>query len=182
MRYIIIALIFCSCYSPKKAEKQLIKAQLTHPDVVAKKTSEWYPCVISQPSIDSSEVKRWLAIIDSLNNDINYEIIEINDTINDTIKITIKDSVGYKYWLKKYKANQQVIANLKKLLVSKVPTIYKTIYIKDSSSSMVLAKQNEKLISEKDGYQKDYQKYLKLSFWLLLLLAISIILNIVKLR
>jgi hypothetical protein len=171
-------LIFASCYSAKKAQKQITKAQLTHPEVVAKKTSEWYPCVISQPIIDSSQVKNWLAIIDSLNKETNIDIIEINDTI----KLTIKDSVAYKYWLNKYKVNQQIIANLKQLLVSKVPTIYKTIYVKDSASLMYLSKENEQLKSDRNDYQIKYEKYLKVSFWLLLLLAISVIINIIKLK
>ena len=44
MKYIILTLILTSCYSPKFAEKYIDKIQYYHPEVLQKKSTQYYPC------------------------------------------------------------------------------------------------------------------------------------------
>lgn len=180
MRYVFFAMILCSCYTQKKAERQLIKAKLNHPDVVAKKASEWFPCITSQQSIDSSEIKKWMHMIDSIGNEIQFQIDTIEIIKRDTIKQ--KDLVAYQLIMDKYKSSQSLISRLKELLNVKTPVVYVTKIIVDSARFESMRSENMMLKESKDRYQLMYEKYLKLCLWLLIPFTISVIINILKFK
>lgn len=180
MRYLFFALILCSCYTPKKAEKQLNKAKINHPEIVAKKASEWFPCVTSQQSIDSSEIKKWMALIDSISNSIQLQIDTIEIIKRDTIKQ--KDSVAYRKMIERYNASQNVINALKASLNAKQPVVYITKVVIDSAKFESLRSENLVLKDRKEEYQSKYETYLKICLWLLVLCTISIIVNLIKFK
>lgn len=180
MRYIFFALILCSCYTPKMAERQLNKAKINHPEVVAKKASEWFPCITSGESIDSSEIKQWMHIIDSINNEIQFQIDTIEIIKRDTINQ--KDSIAYRIIMERYKSSQNVINALKASLSTKQPVVYKTRIVIDSAKFESLASENIVLKEKKEQYQLKYERYLKICLWLLVLCTISVIINIIKLK
>lgn len=68
----LMAILFCSCYTQKKAEKAIDKAYDKHPDVVAKFAADKYPCKEG---------------IIQVVHDTSYDFIEIAcpDAIGDTI-------------------------------------------------------------------------------------------------
>lgn len=163
-----------SCYSSNKAERQIIKAQLIHPEIVSKKTMQWYPCITSEPSIDSTDIKRWMHDVDSIKSRIEIQI--------DTIEIIQKDSFAYNKLMRQFVISNRIVESLKLLLNTKTPTIYKTIYISDSSRLFVLQNSidKEKLSTEK--FRSKYEKWLSIGIWLLVALLISIIINIIQLK
>ena len=177
MRYVFFAMILCSCYTQKKADRQLIKAKLNHPDVVAKKASEWFPCVTSQQSIDSSEIKKWMAMIDSISNEIQLQIDTIEIIKRDTIKQ--KDLVAYQLIMNKYISSQ---SKLKALLNAKSPVVYVTKVVVDSARFESMRLENMILQESKDRYQLKYETYLRLCLWLLIPFTISVILNVLKFK
>lgn len=76
MKYylLIIMLLLSSCYTPKKAEKQVIKAQISYPAVVANHCATIYP-----PKIDTfirTEIKQGATVTE-------YDTIKIDcDSVN----------------------------------------------------------------------------------------------------
>jgi hypothetical protein len=70
MRFILfnIIVLFSGCLSVKKAEKQLNNINNKFPELIAEKTSKWFPCITSVETIDSTEYNAWICIIDSIKN------------------------------------------------------------------------------------------------------------------
>lgn len=48
MRYLLLIVLFASCYTPKKALQDVNKAHRKHPQVVAEFCSNTFPCVTSR--------------------------------------------------------------------------------------------------------------------------------------
>jgi cell fate (sporulation/competence/biofilm development) regulator YmcA (YheA/YmcA/DUF963 family) len=167
MRYVFLLLILTGCYTSKKAEKDINKAQLSYPEIVAKKCSEIYPCKIEPVRIDSFEITRWLLRVDSINT-----IEQIVDTIT-----YVTDCNPLK---QKLKDANKLIDYLKKTLNEPVPVEYRFIEITDTAKLFHLNSMIEKYRSDKDKYQQKYQDFLKLSIWLIVILCISLLYNFKK--
>jgi hypothetical protein len=121
-----------------------------------------------------------MAMIDSIGNEIQMEIDTIEIIKKDTIKQ--KDSVAYRLIMNKYKASQNVINALKASLSAKQPVVYITKVVIDSAKFASLRLDHDIIKAQKEKYQLKYEKYLKICLWLLLLCAISLILNILKFK
>lgn len=179
MRYLLFLFLIMGCYTSRQAEKDLDKAQIYYPNIVAQKTAKWYPCGIIATSIDSSEIIGWGKTLDS----ISY-IIK-NDTIN-IVEVREKDCSD-SILIKKYNdrlkiamsSSRNIISSLQKLLSNK-PTITKTIYIKDSAAIFELQNQLNIARQGRDDYQKKAERGLKIIIFLIIALALSLLYNFIR--
>ena len=158
MKYLILIIFFVGCYTPKKADRQLNRAYVNYPAIVADKTSKWFPCIPVEIKRDSVRYVAFLHQIDTL--------LEVKrDTIIDTI------------FLEKICPERKVLIRYKELLKS-VPPIHDTIKIKDMSCEAILSDlraKNENLRDKSEGKNK----------WiisLLIALCVSIILHLIRKR
>ena len=139
MKYILPILFLLAC-SP---EKKLNKLHYKHPDIVAKKTSQWFPCIAGK--IDT------LTTIDTI-----YQEYETIDTLQviDTINTIKEKQTIYKYITQPVRIKEIVVTN----------TITKMIT--DSSKIYYLNSQIEKLSIDNQEYQN------RLRFWLIVCIGI----------
>lgn len=178
MKHILLfisVLFFFGCYTERKAEKQVLKAQIYHPDMVARKTSEWYPCGWLIAKMDSSEMVDWMARIDSINTIIKYDTTFL---IKDKKIIVNKDCGNLN---EKLSSANNFIYQLQKELNLPAPVIYRNIKIFDSAKISYLNSIIKSKSDDKDLYQKKYENLLKITIWLIVALAISLFFNFRKL-
>lgn len=160
-KYIIILLLFFGCYTPKKAENSINKAQTYFPEVVAKKSNQFYPCKPIIQGTDSTAYKEWQQQIKELED--FYNSIEpeyVTDTLN-IVRVDTFNRVVAKEVLK-------VITKLKD-----APIIHDTVTITNNAELAVLRAANEKQGKSIDNYKK----YL---LWALIALIISLLYQIVS--
>jgi len=183
MRLIIVscALLFIGCYSEKQAKRELIEAQLKHPEVVSKFVAKNYPCDSVIMRIDTIEKIKWKIIVDSLNRKIIIKKDTINKILKDTIFLRDNDCLNKISKLKnELQDSYQFIEGLQENLNRQVPVVYQTYKIKDTA-----------LIQSKDyeisGLKKDYdivnEKRINLLWWviiLLILFGLSFILHLLR--
>jgi hypothetical protein len=179
MRYLLIILLFTSCYSYKKANNQLDKAYKHYPEIVAQKTSNWFPCGWQVKDIDSSEMVDYLKRVDSINKLVN--VITCFDTIPEII---------YTKECKQYEAiidSLQARINQVKKVITKVNTIVskpvivtKTVLVTDTAKLYFLNSEIVKYRELSDKYQNKYQFWLKVCLWALIALIISLLINFIK--
>jgi hypothetical protein len=148
--YIVFILTLSGCYSAKKAERDINKAKVNYPDIVAEKFADWYGCDTVTITRDSIQFKEWVNEIHSF------------DTIVDTVRLKEKCPD----LLVKYRE-----------IVKRVPPIHDTIKIKDRAELDALNIKYESLKKEYDGNQK---LTTKLSWFALFLLIILLIIAILK--
>jgi hypothetical protein len=153
MRVIILLLLLSGCYSAKKAERQMNKAQINFPEVVATKSALWYPCIPIKTTSDSSQYKYWFDTINVLN-DLRIDTIYQTDTIQ----------------LLKY--NQRLVYKYRNIYKT-LPVIHDTI-VKQSMAEQTIIQQ---LIADREKAHKKYENSTKLNIWLLIALLISIIVH-----
>jgi len=183
MRLIILlcALLFIGCYSEKQAQRDLIEAQLKHPELVSKFVAKNYPCDSVVIRIDTIEKVKWKIIVDSLNKKIIIKKDTINKILKDTIFLRDNDCLNKISKLKnELKDSYQFIDGLQETLNRQVPVVYQTFKIKDTA-----------LIQSKDyeisGLKKDFdsvnEKRINLLWWvivLLILFGLSFILHLLR--
>lgn len=183
MRLIILscALLFFGCYSEKQAQRDLIEAQLKHPEVVTKFVAKNYPCDSVVMRIDTIEKVKWKIIVDSLNKKIIIKKDTINKLLKDTIFLRDNDCLNKISSLKNELAGAyEFIDGLQETLNRQVPVVYQTYKVKDTA-----------LIQSKDyeinGLKKDYdfvnEKRINLLWWvivLLILFGLSFILHLLR--
>jgi hypothetical protein len=150
MRVIILLLLLSGCYSAKKAERQMNKAQINFPEVVATKSALWYPCIPIRTTSDSNQYKSWFDTINVLN-DLRIDTIYQTDTIQ----------------LLKY--NQRLVYKYRNIYKT-LPVIHDTI-VKQSMAEQTIIQQ---LIADREKAHKKYDNSTKLNIWLLIALLISI--------
>ncbi len=173
-KYVIIILMLCSCYTPNKARKNLDKAKIHYPEIVAKKSSEWFPCDVT---IDSSEKTHWYYKTDTL--------IRYVDNESDTIRMILKDTL-FRYYngcdnvMRQLKKANFLISHLKNQVLISPIVYYKTVV--DSARNVYLSGELDKSNTKLEVYRRKYEKSTTISFWLLALLTLSILINIFKFR
>jgi len=153
----LLCVLLFSCYTSQKANKQLNKAQLNYPELVAKKSAEWYPCKTGKIISDSSELNRWIEQINTI--DTVYKTLA--DTLiisNDCPKALIK----YKYLLKK------------------LPSIHDTIIIESTAKQSALQLQLEAKTKELDNVKSHYIGSIWTIVISLVLLIISLLIQFFK--
>jgi len=183
MKYLLFVFLFLvfGCYSERQAQRDLIEAQLKHPEVVTKFVAKNYPCDSSIIRIDTIEKVRWQVIIDSLNKKIIIKKDTIDKVLNDTVYLRDNDCLTKISKLKnELKDSYKFIEGLQETLNRQIPIVYKTYKVKDTA-----------LIQSKDfeinGLRSDYEsanvKRINLLWWviiLLLLFGLSLILHIIR--
>jgi len=153
MRFLILLLILSGCYSVKKAERQMNKAQINFPEVVATKSALWYPCIPIKTISDSTQYKSWFDTINVLN-DLRIDTIYKADTIE----------------LLKY--NQRLVY-IYRNIYKNLPVIHDTI-VKQSMADKTII---QEFIVDREKAHKKYENSTKLNLWLLIALLISIIVH-----
>jgi len=162
--------LLTSCYTQRKAEKQLIKAQLNYPLSVAKKTSEWYPCV-EETKIDTVKITEWKLKVDSVT-----KILRLKDTVIMKTVYTCDDLPTLQNQLNTQK---NIIFNLQKLIEEKPPVVVTTKLIKDSAGITLLRAQISDLTKKGDEYRTSYEKSLKWLIFALIGFAVSTLLHFI---
>ncbi len=166
MKKLFIILLLSGCYTAKKADKQVTKAQLYHPEVVAKKAALWYPCKPISTGIDSSEYKEWLLQMEELN---NFYASIIPDSVH-TYEV-IKDTV----LIEKIKQVQKEIIRMKSS-----PPVVKTITLLDSAGNYTKQQNIDRLQKAYDVEDKKNGDLKEVLLWLVIALAVSVIINIIQ--
>lgn len=147
---ILFLFFLASCYNPKKAEKEINKAQLNFPEVMAKKSAQLYPCKPARTKSDSSSYKTIIKKIKQIDTAYFYAI----DTICKLDTILIEKNctkVLYKY--------REVLKEL--------PAVHDTITIVDEAGMTSLQYQLKQATINTDDYKKKYTHSLWFNIWLL---------------
>jgi hypothetical protein len=155
--FFLLCVVVSSCYTILKANDQLNKAQINYPELVAKKSAEWYPCKTGKIISDSSEYIRWVEQINAI------------DTIYNTLVDTLIVSKDCPKALIKYK-----------YLLKQLPSIHDTIIIESTSKQSALQLQLDAKIKECDKVKGHYISSIWFIVVVLLLLIISILIKFFK--
>lgn len=165
MRFLLLLLLLSSCYTEKKAERNIDKAQYRFPEVVAKKSAQYYPCESQILRIDTCELVYYKETIDSI------------DRIIEKLRIdTFKDCKSIR--LKLVKSNQ-VISQLQGIIKNR-PPIVRTILVQDTAKLKYLYSEIEKEKVKKEEYRDKYEFNFKIILWFAIALIISILIHFFK--
>jgi len=156
-KYILLLFLFTSCYSVKKANKQLNKAQEIYAEATAKKCALWYPCEPFKSISDSSQYKLWIQQVDSLNQ-LKIDTLIKFDTVANIRLVT----------------NWQKIVTKYRDVIRKYPVIHDTIYKIDNAKLISITIERDNALIDRAKYEVKYKVFLKISFWLLLFLILII--------
>jgi len=146
----VISILLASCYTPKKAEKSLNKAFIKQPEVVAKKTRNWFPCIVTQSDTITQR---------------DTSFIELQCP-NDSSK---KDTI--------YLNGKTKIITNSKIIALPSTKIYVTKYIKDSANEFLVQQSITQYIKDVEKYKHRYHLFLKFSLILLLIVIIYALLR-----
>lgn len=160
----IIAIIFSmfflfGCYTQKKAEKSLNKAQINYPELVAQKSSLWYPCERFKGTSDSSAYKVFIKQIDTLNQLKLDTIYKLDTLVN--IKL-VKDC-------------QEIVWKYRRIY-TKIPAIHDTTIMVSTADKYTI----QYLQNEREEAHKRYDRSTQLNIWLLVALIASILLHLLR--
>jgi len=160
----IIAIIFSiffllGCYTQKKAEKSLNKAQINYPELVAQKSSLWYPCSQFKGTSDSTAYKVFIKQIDTLNQLKIDTIFKLDTLVN--IRL-VKDC-------------QEIVWKYRRIY-TKLPTIHDTTIMVSTADKYTI----QYLQNEREEAHKRYDRSTQLNIWLLIALIASILLHLLR--
>jgi PBP1b-binding outer membrane lipoprotein LpoB len=160
----IIAIIFSmffllGCYTQKKAERSLNKAQINYPELVAQKSSLWYPCSQFKGTSDSTAYKVFIKQIDTLNQLKIDTIFKLDTLVN--IRL-VKDC-------------QEIVWKYRRIY-TKLPTIHDTTIMVSTADKYTI----QYLQNEREEAHKRYDRSTQLNIWLLVALLISILLHLFR--
>lgn len=163
MKYFAILFLFFlgSCYTAKKAEEQIDKAQLKFPELLAKKSAKLYPCKTSKGKSDSTKYKEVIKKIRQIDTAYFYA----TDTICKLDTILIEKNctkVLYKY----------------REILKELPAVHDTIKIIDEANTTSLQYQLKQMTLNADDYKGKYIK----SLWIAMSLLFAIILLVIALK
>lgn len=163
MKYLFALILLSSCYTAKKAEKQLDKAIAEYPAMAAEKTRDRFPCITTAETVRTDTV---------------YELIDVECPPSgiDTFKtvITVPDTV-YKDRLTILKAGKQTV-----YIPAKTVTVTK--YIEDSAKIFLAIKDKEKAVKEYEDEHDRRKSLLMWFWWLLLAFIVSLVLHYLRFK
>lgn len=147
------------CYTQKKAEKSLNKAQINYPELVAEKSALWYPCERFKGTSDSSQYKVFIKQIDTLNQLILDTIYKLDTLVN--IKL-VKDcqEIVWKY----------------RTIYKNIPAIHDTVIMVSTADKYTI----KYLENEREESHKRYDRSMKLNIWFLIALIVSLLIHIFR--
>jgi len=93
MKYLLIILIFTGCYTQKKAQQQVDKADSHYPEIVAKLARDKYPCTDLLKPDTVVTVQDSLIFVEIECPEVTTEIIR-TDTVNNVITRTVRVPVN----------------------------------------------------------------------------------------
>ena len=175
---IIFLIFFIGCYSPKKAERQLDKANDNYPGLVAQKTSKWFPCKEIKVKTDSSAYKKWMTSLDSLFDRGTDTIIVVDsfETISTDCSTYKKDLIAISSQLNKANHTIRLIKN--KITIA--PAVHDTVIKLDSAQIVILSEKLKQSEAEKEKQEKKHDFWFKFGISFLVAFLISFIFNIFK--
>lgn len=165
----LVVFFLMGCYTQKKAEKELNKAQINYPEIVAKKSALWYPCSQFKGTSDSSAYILFIKQIDSLN---QLKIDTVFATRFDTLYGTKFDTIVKFSALKKC----QDILTRYRSIYKNVPAIHDTTIVVSTADKYTI----QYLENEREEAHKKYDRSTKLNIWLLIALIVSILLHLLR--
>jgi len=160
---ILFLFFLASCYNAKKAEKEINKAQLNFPEVMAKKSAQLYPCKPIKVKSDSSRYRTIIKKIKQIDTAYFYAI----DTISKLDTILIEKNctkVLYKY----------------REILKELPAVHDTVTVIDDAGITSLQYQLKQSTINTDDYKKKYFHSLWFNIWLLI--AIVALILIIKFK
>lgn len=157
--FLITFFLIVGCYTQKKAEKSLNKAQINYPELVAEKSSLWYPCSQFKGTSDSSQYKVFIKQIDTLNQLILDTICKLDTVVN--IKL-VKDcqDIVWKY----------------RTIYKNIPAIHDTVIMASTADKYTI----QYLQNEREEAHKRYDRSMKLNIWFLIALIVSLLIHIFR--
>lgn len=161
---IFVTFFLLGCYTQKKAERSLNKAQINYPELVAEKSALWYPCSQFKGTSDSSQYKVFIKQIDSLN-ELKIDSIFILDTLmkfDTVVKLSKCNDIIWKY--------KEIYKNL--------PAIHDTVIMVSTADKYTI----KYLENEREESHKRYDRSTQLNIWLLIGLIVSILIHLFKKR
>jgi uncharacterized membrane protein SirB2 len=147
------------CYTQKKAERSLNKAQINYPELVAQKSSLWYPCSQFKGTSDSTAYKVFVKQIDTLNQLKIDTIFKLDTLVN--IRL-VKDC-------------QEIVWKYRRIY-TKLPTIHDTTIMVSTADKYTI----QYLQNEREQSHKRYNRSTQLNIWILIALIISILLHLFR--
>lgn len=158
MRLLLLSVCFLlsSCYTQQKATNQIIKAKDKFPSVVSKKAAEWFPCKTIKVKSDSVKYKTVVRTLKSIDTTYLMDTLFRLDTILIEKNCT---KVLYKY----------------REILKEVPAVHDTIIQIDSSSLFTLTYEKDASLLDKYKMEVKYKVFLKISFWLFLILILALL-------
>jgi PBP1b-binding outer membrane lipoprotein LpoB len=166
VKYLFILFFFSSCYTAKQAEKDIDKAQEKFPEVVAKKSLEYYPCGIELIKTDTIEKIKWNTYVDSIK-EVVYRF-KTDTIINDCSQLK-----------KKIKQQSEFIDGLQ-FALNNVPIIEKYVIINDSAKLKLKQVEIENLNNEILSNRKSFNQRTSMLIWALILFIVSLIAHLLR--
>jgi hypothetical protein len=160
MRYIQIffLLLFMGCHTAKQAEKSIDKVQAFHPEVMAKKSAQLYPCKATKKASDSSALIYWKKRVTDLE---KRKIKTKIDTLMQCDTIVDIDTLV---------TDCPKLVTQYRELIKESPVIHDTFTIMDESKLTSITFQLSQQRANADEYQKKYTKSMYWIAWLLILI------------
>lgn len=151
-----VCLLLSSCYTQQKATNQIIKAKEKFPTVVSKKAAEWFPCKTIKVKSDSVRYKTVIRRIKDIDTTYLMDTLFRLDTILIEKNCT---KVLYKY----------------RKILKEVPAVHDTIIQIDSAKLFTLTYERDAALLDKSKMEVKYKVFLKISFWLFLILILALL-------
>ena len=163
LKYLLfISIFFTSCYSEKKASKQLNKVSNEYPVLISQKCGELFPPTIVK---DTTLITEFIQRVDTFLSR-NTDTLLVTDTIKKDCSKNVKELV-----LKLQNANR-FIQVLKSDLQNNPPYIVKNII--DSSKVFSLTKQRDIALKDREDYRTRNEVMNKVCIWLLIIIIVLI--------
>jgi len=163
LKYLLfISIFFTSCYSEKKASKQLNKVSNEYPVLISQKCGELFPPTIVK---DTTLITEFIQRVDTFLSR-NTDTLLVTDTIKKDCSKSVKELV-----LKLQNANR-FIQVIKSDLQNNPPYIIKNII--DSSKVFSLTKQRDIALKDKEDYRTRNEVMNKVCIWLLIIIIVLI--------
>lgn len=151
-----VCLFLSSCYTQQKATNQIIKAKEKFPSVVSKKAAEWFPCKTIKVKSDSVRYKTVIRRIKDIDTTYLMDTLFRLDTILIEKNCT---KVLYKY----------------REVLKEFPAVHDTIIQIDSAKLFTLTYERDAALLDKSKMEVKYKVFLKISFWLFLILILALL-------